>query len=423
MKRFTLTLLLCLALLALSAELIDRIVGKVGPDVILLSDVYKQMQQMQSAGIPQNQISPAAVISQIVEQKVIFQKAKDLEITVDEDKVKKYAQRYLQQIKDKYSSESAFKADLAKEGLTENDLLEYYVGQLKEQAMSDQLVERYVTSQIEVTEQEMKDFYSSSKDTLAIKPTTWKVGMIMLEIKPSEATGARKLQEIKDIQKRLNQGEDFADLARSDSECPSAPQGGDLGFFSKGMMVKPFEDAAFALNVGEVSDIVRTEFGYHIIKVTEKRPNEIRASHILKLLTPTEADTLAAYAWMDSLRLMYQSGKATYGDLTGVTEVEQTKDFAPNALGELEEMSEAELPELFASNILAVPVGQMTPVLNNEGILYLFARLEEVPPRMFSYDEVKDKLHDYLFSQKQIKTYDEWITKIIGESYVQIMEQ
>ena len=77
------------------------------------------------------------------------------------------------------------------------------------------------------------------------------------------------LQEIADIQRRLAAGEDFADLAAENSDCPSGQDGGDLGSFGRGAMVPTFEQAAFALKVNEVSDVIETDFGYHLIVRTE----------------------------------------------------------------------------------------------------------------------------------------------------------
>ena len=74
------------------------------------------------------------------------------------------------------------------------------------------------------------------------------------------------------IQQKIRNGEDFAELAKTSSEGPSSVKGGDLGFFKRGQMVKPFEDAAFALKPNEVSEIVQTRFGYHLIKAVEKKP-------------------------------------------------------------------------------------------------------------------------------------------------------
>jgi peptidyl-prolyl cis-trans isomerase C len=91
----------------------------------------------------------------------------------------------------------------------------------------------------------------------------------------SQKAAARK--KIKEIQNKLSKGEDFTALAREYSEGPSGTKGGDLGYFSRGQMVKPFEDAAFTSAPGQVSDIVETRLGYHLIKVTEKKPETIVA--------------------------------------------------------------------------------------------------------------------------------------------------
>jgi peptidyl-prolyl cis-trans isomerase C len=89
------------------------------------------------------------------------------------------------------------------------------------------------------------------------------------------ATEEKKVEarkKIKEVQEKVKKGEDFAELAKTYSEGPSAPRGGDLGLFGRGQMVKPFEDAAFSLKPNETSDIVETKFGYHLIKVVDKQP-------------------------------------------------------------------------------------------------------------------------------------------------------
>ncbi len=418
MKKLILILALGACLALAHAQTVDRIIAKVGTDIILMSDIQKKVVQIQQAGLAGEAVTPAAVLQQLIEEKLIYQKAQDLNIKVDKEKIKNYANRYLDEIKGKYANEAEFTADLRKENMTETDLLDYYVDLITQNTMSDQLISRYVSSKVTVSEEEMRSFYAASKDSLAVKPVTWETGLIMRETKPSDETEASALAQIRAIQARLNRGEDFATLARELSDCPSREQGGDLGYFSKGMMVKPFEDAAFKLNTGEISDVVKTQYGFHLIKLTDKRNEEVKASHILKILSPTAGDSLAAWQLMETVRGKFQAGEASFADLarqySSDPEVEKTG-------GSIGEFGLGEFPELFSAQIEATPVGQMTPVLENEGMLYLFARLREVPSRVFTFEEVKDKVREYISTAKQMTVYNQWMKELISESYVQII--
>jgi len=137
----------------------------------------------------------------------------------------------------------------------------------------NQLLETHVLQKITITEKESKKYYDSNPD-LFKQPEQVKASHILIKVasdaKESEKIQARK--KIETVQKKVRQGEDFGTLAKENSEGPAAQREGDLGYFSRGQMVKPFEDAAFALKVGGISGIVETQFGYHLIKVTDKKP-------------------------------------------------------------------------------------------------------------------------------------------------------
>ena len=417
MKRVVLIMSALLFAMLLQAELVDRIVAKVGTDVILLSDLQKQMAQMESAKTLKPDTDPEAVLNEMIVQKLMIQKAKELNIKVDDNKIKGMAERYLKQVKARYPSTAEFAQDLRDNKLTEADLMKYYTDMLTENALTEQMISQQISSKVIVTEDETKTFYETTKDTLAVKPVTWQVGMIMREIKSSQASKEAKLNELKALQARIRNGEDFATLASANSDCPSKEVGGDLGFFKSGMMVKPFEDAAFALNIGEVSDVVETQFGYHLIKMEEKKGDEIRVRHILKMVSASAADTLAEKTLMDSIR-----DRITKGESFAALATEYSMDEDSKAEGGMiGEFSETDFPELFAAQIMQSPVGGVTPVLENEGMLYLFSRLQEMPPRVFSYDEVKDQVQQFLFRKKQMQAYDNWVNKLKQESYVQVI--
>ncbi|MGI6197542.1 MAG: peptidylprolyl isomerase [Candidatus Cloacimonadaceae bacterium] len=419
MKKFILIMLaLGLMISFAGAELVDRIVAKVGNEIILLSDIQKMILQMRAAGMDVENVNPAEVLQELIEQRLILQKAKELDIRLNEDSIRKYAENYIKQLKAQYPSEAEFKQDLIKSQTTENELLEYYIDKLRESALTEQLVERFVSAKAVVTETEMQNFYEAHKDSLAMRPITWETGMILKNIKASKEAENQKLSEMRAIYERIMNGEDFAEVAATDSDCPSRARGGDLGFFSKGMMVKPFEDAAFTLNIGEVSDIVRTQFGYHIIKLEEKRANELRARHILKIIEPTLLDTVRAHQVMDDVRDRLIKG-ASFADLAREYSDDEQSAATGGIVGEYDANG---MPELFRAAIMATPVGEPTAVLENEGVLYIFIRTKEIPSRLYSYDEVKDSVGAILAREKQIKAYGEWIQELMEENFVQIIQ-
>jgi len=403
--------------IAMNAEVLDKIVARVGNDIILLSDIQKQMAQMRSTGMLAPDMNTYAILEQMIEQRLIIQKAKESNIIVDPAAIKTSAERYINQIKAQFSSEAEFINELAKMRMTYNDLLNYYTEILTEQSLSEQLFTKNIASKIFVSETEMQEFYNAHKDTLAIKPVSWEIGMIMREIGTGDDSESEQYKIINSVLTRLNNGEDFATLASEYSDCPSSRSGGDLGFFRRGQMVKEFEDAAFKLNVGEVSDVVRTEFGFHLIKLDEKRGDEIRARHILQIIKATEADSALAYALMEQIREEFING-VPFAELA--REWSMDEDTAANG-GIIGEYTADEFPEIFAPVLTATPVGGITPVLTTDDVLYLFTKLREIPERIYTYDEMSEYLRNYLTRQKQMKAYDEMIEQLKRDYHVQIM--
>jgi peptidyl-prolyl cis-trans isomerase C len=183
-------------------------------------------------------------------------KADDAEVTAQLDAVKNG------------TTPENFANSLKQMNMTEPALKEYFASQLAVK----KLVDKELASKTVVTPEEVKAFYDGHPDVFKT-PETVRASHILVKVEKT-ATAEQKaqaLEKIKAVQKRLQNGEDFAKVAKEVSDCPSKEVGGDLNFFQKGQMVPPFEKAAFSMKPGETSDIVETEFGYHIIKVTDKK--------------------------------------------------------------------------------------------------------------------------------------------------------
>jgi peptidyl-prolyl cis-trans isomerase C len=211
-------------------------------------------------GIMKNQ-----VLDNLIDRELLFQESKKKGIKVNADEVSDQ----LQKIKQRYPSEDEFKKLLGEMGLTESEVRT----QIGRGMAIQQLIDKEVAAKVTIGDEEVKSYYDANPQ-LFQQPEQVKASHILIKV-DADAPQAKKdeaRKKIESVQKKANEGEDFATLAKTYSEGPSGPKGGDLGYFRRGQMVKPFEDAAFNLKPNETSDIVETRFGYHLIKVVDKKP-------------------------------------------------------------------------------------------------------------------------------------------------------
>jgi peptidyl-prolyl cis-trans isomerase C len=179
------------------------------------------------------------------------------------------AEIQLQRIKEQFGTEEQFLNTLKERGYTEKSLYEH-IGRMI--AIED-YIDSEIARKITISEEDARDYYNDNPDTF-VQPEQVRAShiLILVDDKTDDKKKKEAMKKIKEIQRKLKKGEEFDALAKEYSQGPSSERGGDLGYFSRGQMVKPFEESAFALEPGEVSDIVETQFGYHLIKLTDKKP-------------------------------------------------------------------------------------------------------------------------------------------------------
>ncbi len=202
------------------------------------------------------------VLERIIGYELLYQECQKEGVQVTEEEINKSLDRE----KAQFDTDAEFQQRLAELGKDE----EVFRHQIRRELAIQHLINRKFKPA--VTDGDARDYYNSNPDEYKERQTQVKASHILISV-DSGADQSRKQRarkQIEDLLDRAKSGEDFAALAKQYSECPSSAQGGDLGFFAEGQMVKPFEDAAFAMKPGEISDVVETQFGYHIIKVTDK---------------------------------------------------------------------------------------------------------------------------------------------------------
>lgn len=205
------------------------------------------------------------IVNRLIEEELLVQESRKQNIVVAAKEVK----ASVRSIKSQYSDEAAYEQVLSGMNLTETELK----AKIERQLCARKLIDAVVNREVTVSEKECREFYHAHPDYF-VTPKRIKASHILVKLDDDAPDSQREeaLKKIETIQQKLTSGDDFSELARKHSEDPSKDRGGDLGFFSRGQMVKPFEDAAFSLEKGATSGIVKTRFGLHLIKVTDIAP-------------------------------------------------------------------------------------------------------------------------------------------------------
>lgn len=260
-----------LTLFTVNAFAADTIVAKVGKvnitekEVNIILDDLIMKQGFDPKAVDQKDPKIAEVkndiIKNLVQREILYSLASK---NIPKDIDKKTDESY-QALEKRYKSKKDFKDAMKNSRTNEKEV--------KEKIKKNLILENYVNSlakNITVTEQEKKDFFAKNKD-LFKEPELVKASHILIKIdeKTKESDAKAKIDS---INKELKNGGNFEELAKKYSQDGSAMKGGDLGFFPRGIMVKEFEDIAFSTQPGKISEPFKTQFGYHILKVTEKKP-------------------------------------------------------------------------------------------------------------------------------------------------------
>ncbi len=210
------------------------------------------------------------ILESLIEREVLYQQSQKSGIQITDQKV----DDQLADIKKRFPNEAEFKNALSRMKLSEDEVK----GQIKRGLSIKELIDQQITSKIVITDEESKAYYDKNQQMFK-QPEQIKASHILIKVdaKADEAKKTEARKKIEEVQQKLKDGGDFADLAKEYSEGPSSTKGGDLGYFKRGQMVKPFEEAALALKPNEVSDVVETRFGYHLIKVFDNKPEQTLA--------------------------------------------------------------------------------------------------------------------------------------------------
>jgi len=215
-----------------------EVVAKIGEEEISKDQFYDRLVEMYGS----------QVLDSMITEKIVELEAKKAKISVTDKDVQKELDKMIEQV----GGEEMFNFQLAYSG--------YTMDQMKEELKNYLTIVKILEPKIEITDEEINSYFEENKDRFAQEEEV-QASHILVD---DEETANK-------VKKLLDDGGDFAALAKEYSKDGSAQSGGDLGYFTKGEMVQEFEDAAFSMEIGQVSEPVKSEYGYHIIKVTDKK--------------------------------------------------------------------------------------------------------------------------------------------------------
>ena len=405
---------------------LDRIVAIVGSKPILQSQVEEMLVSDQAQGVvvPTDSAGRAAarkqVLLRMVEDEILVQQAeRDTTVKVTDQEVQDAVEQTVRGIRGNYPSDSTFYAQLRLAGFASvEEWRRFLAEQQRRSIQRDRLLQlqrdRGKLKPINPTDAQMRQFWEEQRAAQPKRPATVSFRQIVVAPKPDSAARAYARQKAESILVALRAGADFAAAARrSSDDSGSRDLGGELGWFRRGVMVKPFELAAFRLRPGEISDPVESSFGFHLIQVERVQPAEILARQILIAPAISAAQIALARQLADSIRAALARG-ASFDSLARLSADENEPNLAP-------EVPLTDLPPAY-QQLLArdTTLGLKSMLTLASGRQTKFAVLDVTkrqPEGPLTFDDVKDRIRTKLSQELMIRHYVDQLRRL---TYVDI---
>jgi len=415
--------------LGLSAQTVDKIEAVLGDEIILTSEIESQYLQYLSQGHTKSTEIRCQIIEDLLFQKLMINQAKMDSLVVSNEEIETEINKRLSYFESQLGSVEKVEEYFGK---SKDKIVQELTKVIEDQFLA-QRMQSQLTSAIKVTPAEVKEAYSILSDAeIPTMPTQVEVAQIV--IKPEITTEQKdkiraKLNSFRD---RVYKGEDFKMLATLYSDDPgSATRGGELGFVNRGDLVPEFERAAFRLKEGEISEVVESQFGYHIVQLIERRGEQINVRHIL-IKTKVNATALhTAKLKMDSIAKEINEGTITFDEAVNKYSDDENKAnggllLNPNTMSTLHTLDDMApvlrlvVEKLAEGEVSSPAVIQMQDEKKAYRILRLNKRVEQHKANLV---EDYAKIKEYSINAKKQEILDVWVNKTIAKTYIKLSDR
>ena len=398
-------------------EPIDRIVAVVDDEAIFQSDVETAVRQYMfqrgttSVTPDERETLFREALESLIDDRLVIAQAGRLGIDVPFSDVEDQVNKTLEENRKALGGDEAFERQLAAEGLTLEDLKKLYRTQIRNRMLVERVLQKDMQRERgEVTEEQLRSFYERNKDKLPTRPEVVHLRTIFIGFESSSRAVSASREKANALRMRVINGEDFAELAKKESEDPSGALGGDLGWVRPQDLREPaFAKAVEAMDIGQVSEPVLTVYGYHIIELMDKRPEsgEVRIRHILVRSAPSDEDIQEVFA---SANTIYEDLKA--GASFDSLAARYNTDPAADQYGDLGWLRVSELPQFFRDVLTDMQPGDVSQVLRESSGFRIVKLIEREAERPYEFVEIIDDLTKLYQQDRFGNTYQAYIDEL-----------
>ncbi len=419
-KRGGLTLF-SIFLLSAQNQPVDGVLAVVGENLVLHTEVLQQTQMTAlQVGIDFNK-NPYAferiyneTLQGLIDQYIVLDAAeRDTNIVLTSEEIETALELQMNDLIQRAGSEQALEEAL---GQSIRHIKKEYWGEVRKMM----LIERFrysLLSSVTITRKEVESFFNTYKDSIPPIQPQYKFSLIELPVEPSEVTKQGVYNQVFEIKNKIVDGDSFEDLAKLHSDDPgSASVGGDLGFMKRGTLVLEYEQTAFSLELGEISEPILSPFGYHIIQLLDRQGERIHTRHILKLLKPSQQDKDAV---LDKIRDLYEKAQHDPGLFDSLAV--EFKLEHNNSSGVYPLSTEQSIPPIILDNLKRVSPNSISYPFETEHssvcLAYLYEKTEVKQPTL---ENSWDQLEEMAKNEKMNREFLTWIDNNRGKTYLKI---
>lgn len=410
-----------------NSNVIDKIIARIDNQILLKSELEVAFLQSKQNQAERGERTKCQILESLLINKMMLAKAELDSITVEDKMVNEQLDRRMQYMLGSVGSKEKLEAYYKK---SVDQIKQELKRDVKEQ-MIIQKVQDGISAKIKVTPAEVKRFFNEiPKDSLPFFSTEVEVGHIVKVIATGKNSKVKARQQLAEIKKKIEEGAKFEDMARLYSQDPgSAREGGELGFWERGAMVPEFEAAALKLKPGELSDLVESAFGFHLIELLEVKGNRYNSRHILIKPDPTATDKEETEAEMLEIRSKIVSDSISFEKAAKkYSDDQETKNNGGLFMDETTRSARIpteNLDPIIFFTIDTMKVGQVSRILpyrtadNKEALRFIYYKSKMKPHEANLKDDFQ-KISYAALQNKKSQAIDEWFVKTRSELFITI---